>query len=771
MKHKLSIQDFVFVILFSFFTTPVFSQSSEDRRAHQKADLIVTNARITTLEKGGFNATTLAVKDGRFIAVGNERILKRYRGRHTKLINARGNRLVPGIIDAHMHVTSYGATFNREIRWDNLTSLEIGLQMIKEQAGRTPQGEWVRVLGGWTPAQFTERRLPTPADLDRVSPDVPVMVTHLWDRVILNRAGLRALNITRDTPDPEGGYIERDVNGEPTGIMVAVSDWAVILGAMGQLPRPSSQEEIISSTKQYVWQLNSYGVTSVLDGGAGAYPENYRGIMSMAQNNQLNLRVAGTLYPPIGVNESQQFDTWLDTVPINTTDPFFRIFGAGEILSYAGFDLTNFEQERPELPNLESALRPILFSLIKKGWSFNLHAAYDETITRLLNVIEEVNAASPIRTRWWIDHAETLSVNNMERIKRLGGGVNFQGRLYFQGEQFLQQYGSSAAMKMLTPVKEMVRRGVPVGLGTDALRIASSNPWITAYYLVSGKAAGGLQILPANERLTREEALKLYTLGSAWFSGDEDKKGSISVGKFADFTLLSEDYFTIPEERIKDIRSLLTVVDGKIVYADGPYEKMANAPKVLPEWSYYNRKEGASITDFIANKSRHGVELRWMASGESIRRFTLERRSSDHQRFTPIGTIMAYNQPGVSRYSHIDYASRSNGNRIFYRLQAINARGEAEAEKILDMNAASLTVSVSQNPVKNNTLILSVENGGLRDLRVQVSSSSGRVHIDQFFKVNSDNQIKIDVSKLLRGGYFATVSDGMSGKETIKFIK
>lgn len=767
MKHNVSVKNFVFFILFLFFTTSVFSQVSQERKEHKKADLIVMNAKITTLDSAVTSATTVAIKDGKFIAVGSGDILRRHRGQRTRVINARGSRLIPGIIDAHMHVTSYGATFNREIRWDNLTSLESGLQMIKEQAARTPQGEWVRVLGGWTPAQFTERRIPTPSDLDEVSPDVPVMVTHLWDRVILNKAGLAALNITRDTPDPAGGYIERDSNGEPTGVMVSVSDWAVILGAMGQLPRPASQEEIISSTKQYVWQLNSYGVTSVLDGGAGAYPQNYQGIMSMAQNNQLNLRVAGTLYPPIGVNENQQFNTWLDTVPINTTDPFFRIFGAGEILSYAGFDLTNFQQERPDLPNLESAMRPILSSLIQRGWSFNLHAAYDETITRLLNVIEEVNASTPISTRWWIDHAETLSVNNMERIKRLGGGVNFQGRLYFQGEQFLQQYGSSTTLQMITPVKEMVRRGVPVGLGTDALRIASSNPWITAYYLISGKAAGGIQVLPADERLTREEALKLYTLGSAWFSGDEDKKGSISVGKFADFTLLSEDYFTIPEERIKAIRSLLTVVDGRVVYANGPYGNMAAAPNVLPEWSYYNRNKTAAITNFTANKNQNTVELRWKASGENLKRFILERSDDNGQSFIRIGTIAANNQSGESNYRFTD--GRGHSHRISYRLQAVNANGIAEDEKTINVDASSLHVTVSQNPVINNLLLLSIENTMAQALRVQVSSLLGREYINRSFTVDADKQVSVDVSRLPKGIYLATVSDN-TGRRTVKFI-
>ena len=554
--------------------------------AQQKADLIITNAKISTLDSSiPENSNTAVIQNGKFVAIGNENLLKEYQG---KTINANKRRLVPGINDVHIHLVSYGATFNREVRWDGIFSQKEALAVLKKQVDKTPKVEWATVIGGWSPYQFKEKSLVTPAQLDQLSATTPIMVTHLWDRIIYNKAALKALKIDRNSPDPKGGFIEKDTNGEPTGNVIAVSDWAVILNAIGSLPPPKDLAERKSSTQKYMQTLNSFGVTSLTDGGAGAYPNNYQAIIDLAKEKKMTLRVGGTLYPPIGANEAEQFDKWLNTVDVTIDDPYFKIIGAGEILSYESFDMTNFEQDRPLLVNLEKDLKPILQSVIKKGWTFRLHAAYSETISRMLNVIEEINKENPIKNRWSIEHAETLTMNEIKRIKNLNGGITVQSRLLFQAEEFEEKYGKEAINNEVVNVNDILDNNIPIGFGTDAMRIASYNPWYTAYFFVTGKNLSGKAFLPKEKKISREKALELMTQGSAWFTKDEDVKGSISVGKFADFILLSEDFLTIDENKIPEIRSVLTVVGGNVVYADKEFKKLAPKPfEILPNWSVY----------------------------------------------------------------------------------------------------------------------------------------------------------------------------------------
>ncbi len=202
-------------------------------------------------------------------------------------------------------------------------------------------------------------------------------------------------------------------------------------------------------------------------------------------------------------------------------------------------------------------------------------------------MFEAVNREVPFDgLRWFFDHAETISERNIERVKALGGGIAVQHRMAFQGEYFIDRYGKQAA-EHSPPIRKMLAMGVPVGAGTDATRVASYNPFVSLYWLVTGKTVGGTALYPEANRLDRAEALRRYTVGSAWFSGEEDKKGSIEVGKLADLAVLSADYFSVPEEEIKGIESVLTVVGGKVVYgAASDFKRLAPPPlPVSPSWS------------------------------------------------------------------------------------------------------------------------------------------------------------------------------------------
>jgi predicted amidohydrolase YtcJ len=259
---------------------------------------------------------------------------------------------------------------------------------------------------------------------------------------------------------------------------------------------------------------------------------------------------------------------------------------------------------------LESELKDVVSLLAANKWPFRLHATYDESITRFLNVFEEVNREVPFKgLNWFFDHCETISDRNLERVKALGGGIAIQHRMAYQGEYFMERYGKQAAERT-PPVRKMLELGIPVGAGTDATRVASYNPWISLYWLVTGNTVGGASMYPDKNRLAREEALRLYTQGSSWFSSESGKKGAIAPGQLADFVALTEDYFAVPEEEIKGIESVLTVVGGKIVYATEEFSAHAPPPiPVLPEWSPVKVFGGYGAELDICNAARAVVPV------------------------------------------------------------------------------------------------------------------------------------------------------------------
>lgn len=551
-------------------------------------DLIVHNARISTLQRPGHEARALAVAGGRFVAVGEESEVVALRGTSTRVIDAGGRRVIPGLNDSHLHIIRGGLNFNLELRWDGVPSLADAMRMLREQVARTPTGQWVRVVGGFAELQFAERRLPTLAELNAAAPDTPVFILHLYDRALLNRAALRAVGYTKDTPDPPGGIIERDRSGEPTGLLVANPNAMILYKTLSLGPKLPPEHQM-NSTRHFMRELNRLGVTSVCDAGGGFqnFPDDYTVIGELQKRGELTVRIAYNLFTQSPKKEREDFARWAASNTLYQGDEFLRLNGAGEMLVYSAADFEDFLVARPDMPpNMESDLEGVVGLLARHRWPFRLHATYDETVSRALDVFERVHRETPIdELRWFFDHCETISDRNIERIKALGGGIAIQHRMAFQGEYFINRYGKSAAERT-PPVRRMLEMGVPVGAGTDATRVASYNPWTSLSWLVTGRTVGGTALYPDANVLTRDEALRLYTSGSAWFSREDDAKGRISPGQHADLAVLSEDYFDVPAERIRGIESVLTVVGGKVVHGVGAFAEWAPVPvPVLPEWS------------------------------------------------------------------------------------------------------------------------------------------------------------------------------------------
>jgi predicted amidohydrolase YtcJ len=562
-----------------------------DARQLDVADLIVHNARILTLSDTISDATALAVRGEHFISVGTNDEVMKLRGPLTRVIDAGGRRVIPGLNDSHMHAVRGGRFYNLELRWDGVKSLEHGLRMIREQAMRTPEGQWVRVIGAWSPYQFKERRMPTVAELNAAAPDTPVFVLLLYSQGLLNQAGVEALQLTPESVPPAGGRYEFVAGGG--AILHASPSPAILYTTVAKLPQLSRDEQL-NSTMHFFRELNRFGLTSVVDPGGGghAYPADYQASYDLARRPGFPIRISNYLFAQKAGTELQDIKRWTAEQKLRVNSAVARLDGhvlegAGENLVWSAGDFENFMAPRPELAvDMEKELAAAVRVLAMHQWPIRIHATYDQSIGRVLDVLEPVFKETGYKARWCIDHAETISAANLARIKKMGGGIAIQNRMAFAGELFAERYGARAATDA-PPLGAMLRAGIPMGAGTDATRVSSHNPWLALYWMVTGRTVGGTELGAVDNRLTREQALRLYTIGSAWFSGDEDEKGRIAPAQLADFAILSADYLTVPPEQIRDLESVLTVTGGDIVYAAGPYADVGPEPlpSVIPAWS------------------------------------------------------------------------------------------------------------------------------------------------------------------------------------------
>ncbi|MES2259334.1 MAG: amidohydrolase [Pseudomonadota bacterium] len=552
------------------------------------ATLILVNGSFHTNDRSHPQASAVAIRDGQFLAVGDSDEVMRHRTPATQVIDLNGRTVIPGLNDSHLHLIRGGLNYNLELRWEGVPSLADALRLLREQAQRTPSPQWVRVVGGWSEFQFAEKRMPTLDEINAAAPDTPVFVLHLYDRALLNRAALRVVGYDRDTPNPPGGEIVRDAAGNPTGMLIARPNAMILYATLAKGPA-LPRELQLNSTRQFMRELNRLGITSAIDAGGGFqnYPEDYAVVDQLARDGQLTIRIAYNLFTQNKGKELGDFQKWTDMITPGDGTDYYRHNGAGEMLVFSAADFEDFLEPRPDLaPGMEDELEKVVRHLVSQRWPFRLHATYDESIGRMLDVFEKVNREIPFDgLHWMFDHAETISPKNIDRVRALGGGIAIQHRMAFQGEYFVERYGAEAAQST-PPVKRMLEAGVPVGGGTDATRVASYNPWTALYWLVSGRTVGGLRLYDAGSRLSRDTALELWTSGSAWFSSEQGKKGRIQPGMLADLAVLSADFFTVAEEAIKALESVLTVVGGKVVYGQAEFTPLAPPPiPVLPEWS------------------------------------------------------------------------------------------------------------------------------------------------------------------------------------------
>jgi len=580
------------------------------------ADTILANVKVTTLDPANPAAEAVAMRDGRILAAGSGAEVRSAAGPDAIVIDGGGRRLIPGLIDSHIHVIRGGLNYNMELRWDGVPSLADAMAMLRAQVARTPSPQWVRVVGGFTEHQFAERRLPTIDELNAAAPDTPVFILHLYDRALLNAAALRQVGFTRETPDPPGGEIVRDAAGNPTGLLLARPNAAILYATLAKGPKLPPDYQM-NSTRQFMRELNSLGVTSVIDAGGGFqnYPDDYAIIEQLHREGLLTLRIAYNLFTQRPKKELRDFASWSAQVKPGDGDDLYRHNGAGEMLVYTAADFEDFRFERPEMPqDMEADLEPVVRLLAERRWPWRMHATYDQTISRALDVFEKVNRDVPIEgLHWFFDHAETISDRNIDRVAALGGGIAVQHRMAYQGEYFVERYGQRAD-EATPPIAKMMRAGIAVGAGTDATRVASYNPWVSLAWLVTGRTVSGMTLYPPANRLDRLSALRLWTSANSWFSNELGKKGQIKAGQLADLALLSGDFFAVPEDGIANLHSVLTILGGTIVHGSGDFAPLAPAlPRPMPDWSPvatfggYHRAERRALSAACACKAACAV--------------------------------------------------------------------------------------------------------------------------------------------------------------------
>ena len=539
-----------------------------------RADIVFTNGKILTVDQNFSIKEGVAIQNGRFVAVGTAREIRLWTGPRTRVINLGGRTMIPGLIDSHIHATVAGFTWDSELHWEFTRSLSDGLRQIAEAAKNAPEGGWIVVGGGWTPAQFPERRLPTRAELDAIAPKHRVYVQYLRQAAVLNSAALAAVGISRQTPNPAGGEFERDpATGELTGVLQGVSAWE---HAYSKIPQPTL-DKVRESLRKCFRELNRLGITAVADLQTSGVTFGHRRLLAdMARGNALTVRLNYYIAPSGPGDELEQLRRAVEEVKQLSSSDMFHFAGFGETLirGTGDGDVLSNPKGFTITPEAREKFRQLMRFFAESGYNFHLHTTHDSTARQLLDVIEEVNRSAPFsRQRIIFAHLEDATPETIARIKALGGGISVQDRLALAGERVVELWGEPAA-RHAPPLRTMINAGVQLGAGTDAFRSGSYSPMLSLWWLTTGKTISGTPIRDPSQNVSREEALRMYTMGSAWLAFDNQRRGSIEVGKFADLAVLNADYLTVPVDQIPSLESLLTMIAGQVVYAAGPFAQL-----------------------------------------------------------------------------------------------------------------------------------------------------------------------------------------------------
>jgi predicted amidohydrolase YtcJ len=535
----------------------------------QTADAVLFNGKILTVDKDFSVREALAIGRGQVLATGTNAAMKKLAGDHAKLIDLGGRTVIPGLTDGHIHGIRAALTFGTEVNWIGVPALKDALDRIREAAKTQQPGSWIVVAGGWTEEQFSEKRRPTPREVAEAAPDNPVYIQHLYDWLLLTPKAMDALNIHSDADVTPGGKLELDGDNKPSGVVIGNGN---TLGKIfDRLPKPTIAQQVDGS-KKFFHEMNSLGITGIVDGGGvSMYPANYQAVFKLWHDRELTVRVAYHLCAPKPGSELADLQNLTQLLPQGFGDPMLHFNGPGEILIWADWtdgDIT---------PDGKAKLAELLRWAASKAYTIQLHWNPDRTVHDLLDVVEDIARDYPVRDlRWTVLHLYNASEEHLKRMKALGLVWGVQDGPYFGGERLQHDEGVEKALT-LPPIATALRLGLMVAGGTDAHRVSSYNPFVSLQWYLDGTTIGGVKTRGDAEAPSRRQALEMYTRNSAFMANDDDKRGTLEPGKFADLAVLSSDYLTAPVGEIGKIGSVLTMVGGKVVFASGPFGELASS--------------------------------------------------------------------------------------------------------------------------------------------------------------------------------------------------
>jgi predicted amidohydrolase YtcJ len=535
--------------------------------AAQPADTILLNGKVLTLDAQSSVAQALAIRNGKITATGASADIVRHADAKTRRIDLDGRTVIPGLIDSHIHAIRAGLKFSTEVSWIGATSIAEAMERIRVAAVYVRPGSWIVVGGGWTPAQFAERRRPTQAELSVAAPDHPVYVQLFYRAVLLTPPGLKALGIAGETDLPANAKFQQ---GEDEGWISG--DSAAITGLYARLPSPALDESM-EGTRRFLHELNRFGITGVFDpGGHNLAPEEYDALFRLWRAGRLTVRIAYSICAPRPGHELADLQALTRLLPMGGGDGMLRFNGIGERVTWGMYN-----NDSPSEAQKDEFYHVARWAA-ERGMALTAHWNNDRSAHDLLDVLERVNREIPIGDlRWSVAHLHDASDETLMRMKALGVGWLMQNGLHFAAASFLAARGTMIGRA--PPIKTALRLGLSIGGGTDANRVMSYNPFVSLQWMTDGRTVDGLATRGAAELISREEALRLYTKGSAWFTFDDDKRGTLEAGRLADLAVLDKDYLAVPPEEIGTLTALLTMVGGRIVHTAGPFESVG------PDWT------------------------------------------------------------------------------------------------------------------------------------------------------------------------------------------
>jgi len=530
-------------------------------------DLVLFNGKVITVDRSFSVHNAVAIIGDRIMAVGSDDQMKTVGGPSTRMIDLKGRAVIPGLMDNHLH----GAGGGPGVDLSRARSMADVMTALQARAQASKPGDVIVSNSDWHEAQLKEQRLPLRDDLDKVAPQNPVVLVRGGHEYILNSAALSRSNITPDTPQPPGGRITRYADGRLNGELV---DTAKALVRLPPAPPRTPQQQLEDRVADYK-KLNEAGLTGIRHPGISI--AEYRMLQEMQKRGQLTIRINALLRPSIGPTAVEPL-IGNSGIKQGEGDEWLRIGGI-KLAVDGGFEggLMRDLYEKPwdengtfrGLQTIDTERYiAIVRDLNREDWRVATHAVGDAAIDLVLNAYEKANAErSIVDRRWSIEHAFIGRPDQLPRMKALGLAIAAQNHLYLAGPSLVKYWGATRA-GITTPVKMYLDAQLPVSSGTDAPVVPYPPLWTIYHFVTRDTITGG--VLGADQRITRQQALRMATVNNAWLTMEERTKGSIEPGKFADLVILSEDPLTCSETALRDAKVLMTMVGGRVVAGTVP---------------------------------------------------------------------------------------------------------------------------------------------------------------------------------------------------------